>query len=167
MGNDHQIDSFRITQRRLPHWEDVGATYFLCLCLEARFVELTDPPIASMLIQALKYFDGTRYLLFDYTVMPDHVHMILKPAVASGRSESIKHIMRCLKGWTAKGINDAAKRTGEVWQEDTYDHIIRNQEDYVEKAKYIFENPKRAGLIENPADWPWWGRGSGEAGWRR
>ncbi|MEN6547532.1 MAG: transposase [Armatimonadia bacterium] len=114
-----------------------------------------------MLIDSLLYFDVSRYVLFDYVVMPDHVHMIIEPVVCDGRAERITHVMRSLKSWTAKRINEMKGRRGPVWQEDAYDHIIRNGEDYLEKSTYIFNNPMVAGLVRNPADWPWWGRGSG------
>ncbi len=163
MGNDqHHISGFKVSRRRLPHHEDLGATYFLCLCLKRPpVVDLVLPEVAHTIVAALRYFDGQRYLLFDYCVMPDHVHMLVKPIVANGKAESIKHIMRCLKGWTARRINEALGREGEVWQDDTYDHLVRNEDDFHEKAAYIFDNPHRAGLVDDPAKWPWWGQGSG------
>jgi putative transposase len=46
-----------------------------------------------------------------------------------------------------------------LWQDESYDHIIRNEADYREKARYIWENPVRRGLVADPATWPWWGCG--------
>ncbi|MEN6304121.1 MAG: transposase [Armatimonadia bacterium] len=160
--DDHYVTEFSRTQRHLPHHEGIGETYFVCICLRRPpVVDLTEPHVAQMLIDSLLYFDVSRYVLFDYVVMPDHVHMIIEPVVCDGRAERITHVMRSLKSWTAKRINEMKGRRGHVWQEDAYDHIIRNGEDYLEKSTYIFNNPMVAGLVRNPADWPWWGRGSG------
>lgn len=159
---DHHVTAFSRTQRHLPHHEAPGTTYFVTACLRRpAAVDLTDPTIAQMLVDSLRYFDGPRYLLYDYVVMPNHVHAIIKPIVADGKAERITHVMRSLKSWTARQIHQLRGGSGPVWQVDSYDHIIRNEADLFEKSQYIYNNPAAAGLVQNPADWPWWGRGSG------
>jgi len=160
--DDKFITEFSRSQGNLPHWEDVGATYFVrCSLQRPATVDLTAPELGQIVVGALLFGDGQRYHLYDYTVMPDHVHAIIQP-IASGRSaERIRSVMYTLKHWTARKINSALAREGSLWQEESYDHIIRSREDYEEKAQYIFWNPHKAGLIDDPAKWPWWGRGSG------
>ena len=149
-------------RRHLPHLEEAGATYFVTFCLKRGVqLDLTTPANATILVGALRHFDGTRYLLFDYTVMPDHVHFILKPLQRDGKLVRLGEVCHSLKGWTAQEINRAHGRTGALWQDESYDHLLRSLEDYREKAAYILDNPRRRGLVTEPTAWPWWGQGSG------
>ena len=160
--DDKYIQQFERSQRNLPHFEDVGATYFVRFSLEKpAVVSLTTSALAELMVGALRYHDGTRYYLYDYVIMPDHLHAILQPTVGENGSERITSILYSLKSWSAKQINLRVGRQGELWQKEGYDHIIRNRQDYEEKALYIYMNPVKAGLTPDPADWPWWGRGSG------
>ena len=162
MGNMREIQAFERRRRHLPHWEEPGATYFVTMCLQRPPVaDLTDPTLASLVVGALRHFDGKRYWLYDYTVMPDHVHAILKVVEREGKSERLWNITHSLKSWLAHRINETLGRNGQVWQHESYDHLIRNQEDYEEKAAYILDNPIRRGLITDSTQWPWWGRGRG------
>jgi len=155
------IEGFDVSQGNLPHWEDPGATYFLRFSLRRPpVVDLSTPEYGALVVDALRFLDGTRYYLFDYTVMPDHVHAILKPIPRAGQAERVSRLMENVKRWTANRINERLGRAGAVWQSETYDHILRNHEDYLEKAAYILDNPRRAGLVDDPRDWPWWGKGS-------
>jgi len=114
-----------------------------------------------MLVAAIRYHDGTKHYLFDYTVMPDHIHMIVKPMRTSAGWHCLARLLYDLKQFTARQVNTMLARTGHVWQAESHDHILRNRADYEEKAAYIFRNPHTKGLIDDPAKWPWWGRGSG------
>ena len=153
---------FERRRRHLPHWEEPGATYFVTFRRHADAgIDLTARDVAPIIIGALHHFDDDRYWLYDYTVMPDHVHVILKPVVRDGGAELLWRILQSLKAWTARRINETTGRSGPVWQHESYDHIIRNQADYEGKAGYIFQNPCAKGLISDPAEWPWWGRGKG------
>lgn len=155
----HQFERRR---RHLPHLEAPGSTYFLTFTLRRPApLDLTTPRVASFIIEHLRHFDGERYLLYDYTVMPDHVHVILKPLTDGARAISLSRIMHSMKSYLAHRINEEAGREGPLWQDETYDHIIRNQAEYEDCAQYIFENPHTKGLIAAPQDWPWWGKGSG------
>jgi REP element-mobilizing transposase RayT len=164
-SNTRLISSFEVTHGKLPHWEGVGAAYFVCFALrKPAVVDLTSPEIGPVVVEALRHQDGARYLLFDYVVMPDHLHMILRPATADGTSERVTTILHDLKHWLAHALNRQVGRRGPLWQVESYDHLLRNYDDYLEKARYIYENPHRAGLVDDPARWPWWGQGSGVQG---
>ncbi len=145
---------------RVPRVEVPGGTYFVTFRLTRRTrCNLTRPAIGSIIIEALRHFHGIRYRLYDYTVMPDHVHLILQPLITDGTTYSLQRILGSIKGWTAYTINRKLRRRGPVWQAGCYDHIIRNEADYREKARYIWENPLRRGLVRDPAHWQWWSRG--------
>jgi REP element-mobilizing transposase RayT len=143
--------------------EEPGGTYFLCITLKrpAR-LDLTTPAIAPIIVDALRFYDARHYDLYDYTVMPDHIHMIARPLGDGAGVERLRHILRNLKRWLTRQIAHGSLGCNDIWQDEAYDHIIRNRHDYEEKALYIFQNPQAAGLVDNPLDWPWWGRGFGE-----
>ena len=151
----------RKTRRHLPHIEIDGATYFVTFTVnEAVTLDLTNAAVASIIIQALRHFAGSRYLLYDYTVMPDHVHMIVKPLTDECGCNSLSEIMHSIKSWTATAINELVGRRGTLWRDESWDHIIRGRADYEETARYIWNNPVAQELVTDPAKWPWWGRGS-------
>ncbi len=156
------MGTFERRQRHLPHWEGPGETYFLTFCLRRPpAVDLSEDRFALLVVSALRYWDGNAYALFDYVVMPDHVHVILKPLVRDGDRVRLSSITQSIKGYLARRINQMAGRKGVLWQEETYDHVIRNAGDYLDRATYILDNPRRRGLVDDGTAWPWWGRGDG------
>lgn len=161
MGKD-QLSQFERRERHLPHWEEPGATYFVTFTLRRPpAVDLTRPQFGKLVVDALHFRDGRAFWLYDYTIMPDHVHAIIKPIVRDGRTERLWRIMQSLKSWLAREINALSGRSGQVWEEETYDHIVRDIRDYQDLAAYILQNSCSAGLIDDPTEWPWWGKGSG------
>jgi hypothetical protein len=163
VDDDRLLGEFERHQRDLPHWEGPGEAYAIRFSVWRRVaVDLTRPDIAPLIIDALRFHDGNRYLLYDYTVMPRHVHAILKPIVRDGKAERLGELVGDLKSWTARAINRILGRRGLFWRDERYDRIIRNQAEYHEWAKYILGNAKEAGLVDDPLDWPWWGKGSGQ-----
>ena len=93
------------------------------------------------------------YSLVAAQVMPNHVLLILQPTVGYG----LVRIMKGIKGVTAKLINQGREDTGSLWLEEYYDRIIRSPKELDKQLKYIYENPLRAGLTEDPSDYPgWW-----------
>ncbi len=153
---------FERHSRHLPHLEEPGATYFVtCTLRRPAAVDLTETRLGTMVVDALRHFDGTRFWLYDYTVMPDHIHAILKPCPDGDRTRSLSSIMHSIKGWLAHEINRVVGRKGPLWQDETYDHIIRDDRDYEEIAGYILHNPRVRGLVAEATDWPWWGKGDG------
>jgi REP element-mobilizing transposase RayT len=87
--------------------------------------------------------------------MPDHVHLILTPLADSDGSFSIPEIMHAIKSESAHRINKALERKGKVWQDESFDHVLRGDESLLSKTAYIFENPVRAGLVRRSADYRW------------
>ena len=110
---------------------------------------LRDPHVAEVVVNALKYFDGQRYDLVAWAVMPNHVHVILRPIAGMELSD----ILHSWKSYTANKANQVLGQTGEFWQPEYYDHLIRNEKDFFHQVNYVLENPAGAGL----RDWPWVG----------
>ncbi|MBS3734558.1 MAG: valine--tRNA ligase [Phycisphaerae bacterium] len=108
---------------------------------------LADERIAQIVADALKHFDGERYQLHAWAIMPNHVHVIVEPLDDHGLSD----ICQSWKSYTSKRANDILGRSGTFWQAEYYDHLVRDQEDYHQCLQYVLGNPSAAGL-EN---WPW------------
>jgi len=154
-----------LRKRNLPHFQEADAVYFVTFRRKAEVdVDLTGAAAAEAIVGALRYFAGVRYRLYDYTVMPDHVHVILQPLARDGQFEPLHKIMHSIKSWTANQINRAVGRSGSLWLDESHDHVLRGPRDYREKARYIWSNPVQAGLIDDAAEWPWWGNGQREEG---
>jgi REP element-mobilizing transposase RayT len=113
---------------------------------------LRRPEIADMIAGSLRHFHGGQYLLDDWAVMPNHVHVILWPMPNFTLSE----ILKSRKRHTARQANLILGRTGETfWQRESYDHWIRNDDEKARIRRYIRMNPVKAGLCQAPEDWEW------------
>jgi REP element-mobilizing transposase RayT len=84
-----------------------------------------------------------------YVLMPDHVHVFIRCAPALKMGQTVRLLKRSL----SSSIQDA----GPHWQPGFFDHILRQNESYAEKWEYVRLNPVRAGLVEDPDDWPFQG----------
>jgi REP element-mobilizing transposase RayT len=102
------------------------------------------PEVSQIVENALRHFDGDRYLLGSYVVMPNHVHVLVRPAM----EHKLPDILQSWKSFTAKEANKVLGRSGEFWQPESFDHIVRNEQQLEKSSRYIEENPVRAGLQE-------------------
>ncbi len=98
---------------------------------------LAKEEIASLVESSLKHFDGSRYELIAWSVMPNHVHVIVKPL----DDELLENILYSWKSFTAKEANKLLAREGAFWQPEYYDHIIRDGVDFQHQVKYVLNNP--------------------------
>ena len=98
-----------------------------------------------------------KYELYVAVVMPDHVHLVLTPFIDRGRQEiySLVAIMRGIKGASARAINQRWMRHGPVWQEESFDQVLRCSEGLDAKVQYVLENPVRKGLVRHWNEYPW------------
>lgn len=92
--------------------------------------------IQTIVENSILHFDNERYVLFDYIIMPNHVHLLL----ITGLKYSMKQIMHSIKSFSANEINKLLNRKGEVWQKSSFDSIMRNAIDYQNKKEYIMHN---------------------------
>ncbi|AIE85446.1 REP-associated tyrosine transposase [Fimbriimonas ginsengisoli] len=104
---------------------------------------LRDHRAAGLVQEGLKHFDGERYRLYAWCVMPNHVHAIVEPLPGYELAE----ILHSWKSFTARQVNKLLGRTGDVWQSESYDHLIRDAEDYQHALDYVLYNPAKAGLL--------------------
>lgn len=180
-------------ERTLPHWQPEGRAVFLTWRLSGslpqrvlkalklsktaelgrRFREfdveldkgafgplwLKDVRIALLVVAAIREaVDKELCLLHAWVVMPNHVHMLIGPRVELGK------IMKAIKGRTARQANLLLRRTGKYfWQDESFDHWIRDEGEFVKVKKYIERNPVVAGLVAKEEDWRWSSAAQGSA----
>jgi type I restriction enzyme R subunit len=103
---------------------------------------LKHPNVAKIVAESLQKFDGERYELTDFVVMPNHVHLL-----ATFQNEDLM-LVQC-EGWKhyqAVQINRAIGSRGRFWQQDGFDHLVRSAEQFDHFRRYIADNPKKARL---------------------
>lgn len=103
---------------------------------------LRDPENACVVASALRHFDGERYLLDDFVVMPNHLHVLVTPAPGHELSD----ILKSWKGFAARQINQRTGRSGALWQPESFNHIVRSPEQLERFRRYIEENPVKGRL---------------------
>ncbi|MBI2190870.1 MAG: transposase [Planctomycetes bacterium] len=103
---------------------------------------LRNPSISEIVAGAFHHCDGEHYDLGDFVIMPNHVHVLVQPRV----DNSIREQCRAWKNFTAFKINRILGRRGTLWQTESYDHIVRDEEEFIHYRRYIAENPIRANL---------------------
>jgi len=108
---------------------------------------LRKPAVAKTVAETLHHFDGNRYRLFVWCVMPNHVHAVFQPLGEWGLAQ----ILHAWKSYSAKEINRILGGSGSLWQREYYDHLIRDQQDLQRCVRYVVQNPEKAGL----PNWPW------------
>lgn len=170
-------------RRRLPHWQPEGRPLFLTWRLfgslpEDRYpsldrefagrafewidrcldeakqgpVWLRRDDVSQLVVDSLEH--GARvmelYELHAFVVMSNHVHLLLTPRVAASR------IMQSMKGYTAREANRILGRTGEpFWQNEYFDHWIRDSAEFALVKAYVENNPVRAGIVSHPDEYRW------------
>jgi putative transposase len=107
------------------------------------------PECAAIMENSLLHFDGERYNLLGWVIMPNHVHALFR--VEPGYSLST--LMKSWKAYSAAQINKLVGRSGSLFQPDYFDRMIRDEEHYFSTLRYIEENPVKAGLAASPEDW--------------
>ena len=118
--------------QRIEDWLDAGSGS----CL------LRDPACAKIVANALRNFDGDRYALDGFVIMPNHVHALFCP----DKCVLLKEVVKSWKGWTAREINRLRNRSGTLWGVNYRDRLIRNAEHMLRCRNYIRKNPERANL---------------------
>ena len=103
---------------------------------------LRHPEVGTLVENALRHFDGTRYQLGEYVIMPNHVHVLVRPA----EDQPLESILHSWKSFTAKQANIILKKSGAFWCEEYFDHLVRSATQYEKFCGYIRENPLKARL---------------------
>lgn len=110
-----------------------------------------------MTLRIVAYRDRGAYLLHEFAVMPDHLHLLLTP----GGTTTLEKAMQLIKGGSSHEIHNVRGHKMEIWQPGFHDWTVRDGADYKAKREYIWLNPVRVGLVERPEEWPY-GSASGK-----
>lgn len=139
---------------------------------------LRDERVADMVSDSLHYRDGTVYRLDAFCIMPNHVHVVFGPLPvvahnASVRSDcaegteesqagsvryvdrSLASILHSLKSFTSNQANGLLQRSGQFWEHESFDHCVRDDEEWARIIAYVLNNPVKAGLVVDWRTWRW------------
>ena len=138
-----QMDNlWRETFLRVDRWLDQG----MGSC------RLHEDRASRIVADSLRHFDGERYQLGCFVVMPNHVHLVVRPFHED--DQALERIMHSWKRYTSREINKLVGLEGALWQSESYDRIIRDEEHLWRTIQYIGRNPGKAGLT--PEQCPTW-----------
>jgi len=136
-------------RKKLPHnvppWVPDGAIFFITICCRPKGTDyLCTEGIAHGIFETVEFRQQNgSWFVHLMLLMPDHIHTL----VAFPQDRSMKSTVAQWKEYTAKKL-------GIRWQRDFFDHRLRREESYTEKAHYIRQNPIRKGLVKEPTQWP-------------
>ncbi len=148
------IEEARSYRRNLPHIEEPGSVYFITF--KTKGENVLNDEAKDVVFDGIKFHAGKKYRLYACIVMETHVHFIIKPLKEpNGRFPSIAQILHSIKSYSAHQINKILNRTGSIWQNENYDRIVRNDEEWLGKMSYIQNNPVKAGIVQKPEDYRW------------
>lgn len=135
----YNSNQYQRLRQKIAEFEDAG--YGQCF--------LRDERIAAIMQDTLVHFDGERYQLICWCIMPNHVHVLIEV----NEGWTLSRIMHGWRSYTANEANRILGRTGKFWMEEYYDRYIRNDNHLQKTINYILNNPANAGLD----GWPWVG----------
>jgi REP element-mobilizing transposase RayT len=117
---------------------------------------LAESQIAALVRDAIHHRDGSDWDLIAYTIMPNHVHIVAIPGLASdGTPRALPDLLGSFKRYTATKANEMLKRRGAFWQQESYDRAIRDGDELRRTVLYVINNPVKAGLVDDGAVWAW------------
>ena len=117
---------------RMQEWLDAG----MGAC------QLRRRDVRAQVELCLLHFDGIRYDIDALVLMPNHVHLLIKPAAG----HDLATVLQAIKGVSANRSNQLLGRKSRFWMDESYDHIVRDATELAAFRNYIAANPVRAGL---------------------
>jgi len=139
-----QQELFRWYSSRVDKYLDAG--HGICY--------LREPDFADLVAAAMRFFQGQRYELHAWVVMPNHAHVVVWPMPGY----TLREILHSWKSYTSHEINKRLPvKVVPFWQSESYEHLIRDDDDLYRCCHYTHSNPVNAGLCSRPDDWKWSG----------
>jgi len=157
---------WREKQNEISRWERQFTDYETTLNSlknDARW--LADSRVADLVRDAIHYQDGRDYDLASYCIMPNHVHIVFglgehsmfdtDRQTGNLSNKTLSQVMQSLKRYTAREANKILERSGPFWQNESFDRVIRSDEELEKIILYIMDNPVKAGLVKKWEEWKW------------
>jgi putative transposase len=117
---------------------------------------LKNEQIADMTAESILFRDGKNYDLISYCIMLNHVHLVCTPLEKiEGIYYGLAEILHSLKRHTAREANKILQQSGAFWQDESYDHFVRDDAELERIIKYVLYNPVKANLVKEQTDWKW------------
>jgi putative transposase len=137
---------------RLTHRTAPGNSYFVTTKAFRNRALFRAKEIAETVVETLQHYRSRgEYLLHEYVLMPDHLHVL----ITSSSINSLEKAMQFIKGGSSYRLNQQRGQKIDLWNAGFHDWTIRDAVDWNAKAEYIRLNPVKAGLVERPEDWPY------------
>ena len=111
---------------------------------------LRDKRMASIVMEALHHRDGKEYELHNFTIMSNHIHMV----ISLDPERELSTMLKELKSWTARECNNILRKRGDFWLHEGYDHVVRKGR-LGNAVAYVLNNPVKAGIVTTWKDHPW------------
>jgi REP element-mobilizing transposase RayT len=131
-SDDDWAQLARAITRKTEAWMDEG--FGECV--------FRNPQLAAEMSKSLLHFQNERHLTSCFAVMPNHIHLVVKPLGAF----ELEQLLDSIKGFVSRKVNANLGRKGPLWEEESYDRIIRDEEHLFRVIQYIGRNPAKAGL---------------------
>jgi len=131
---------------RMPSWVSTGAIFHIRIrCASGNPVPMTESSLAARIIESVRFYEEQRkWYVTLFLLMPDHLHALLSFSGVPGMA-------RIIADWK----HFHSHNNNIVWQQNFFDHRIRNDDELIEKAAYIRRNPLAKGLCTGEDAWPW------------
>lgn len=114
---------------------------------------LANPDVSDLVFEAIRYRDKKQYDLYAFCIMHNHVHLVCKLLNQDGTEYPLSRILQSLKAYTARKANKILNRSGQFWMRESYDRVIRTQDELERTINYVLYNPVKAGLVASWKDW--------------
>ena len=134
------LENPRERRRRLEEYLDRG--YGACWFRQPVFADLAEG--------ALRFFDGQRYQLEAWVVMPNHLHLLVR-----NWRTPLSALSKSWKGFIAREADRILGRKGTLWEREYWDTLTADEEQFRKAVDYTEHNPAKAGLAREPKAWPW------------
>jgi len=131
------------------HATNNDQTYMINTTTWGRRALFRAEPWARLLIDTIYHYRGTAYLLHEFVIMPDHLHVIFTPQT------SLEKAVQFIKGGFSFRAKKELGSNLEIWQKGFSDHRIRDASDYAIHKAYVQQNPVRKNLCSRAEDYPY------------
>ena len=148
------VQSFQVSRRNLPHWQEPGRVYFITWrCQKGRRLSFEERTIT---LSAIRYWDTIKWTVYAAVVLPDHVHVLAQPLPKQeGGVFNLTEILHSVKSFSSQKINQQRREQGSLWQVESFDRIVRDEAEFLEKWQYIRNNPLKIDLAQSSEEYPW------------
>lgn len=138
---------------KLPYRGNTGAgTYFITASSYQKQSLLQSSRMAGLLIEVLySYREQKKFLLHEFVVMPNHIHLLITPA----DNTTLERAIQFIKGGFSFRVKKELGYVGEIWEKSFYDHRVRDGQEFQRFRAYIHQNPVKRGLIASASGFPY------------